>query len=94
MARQQMLHRAAHWTAARNRRDLDAVLRPFAEDARFVRQGRGVVGRTVLEREQAMPNRRRVGPDRAVSSAPATPPATSSGARRWCSTRPTSRGAA
>lgn len=55
MTRQEMLDHAAHWIAAWNRRDLDAVLRPFAEDARFVSpKAQTIIGTTVLEGKQAI----------------------------------------
>ena len=50
-----MLDHGAHWIAAWNRRDVDAVLRPFTEGARFVSpKAAGIVGTTVLEGRQAI----------------------------------------
>src|SRR5215213_2054280 len=50
-----MLDHAAHWIAAWNRRDVEAVLRSFAEDATFVSpKAQGIIGMTVLEGKQAI----------------------------------------
>jgi ketosteroid isomerase-like protein len=55
MTRQRMLDHAAHWIDAWNRRDVDAVLRPFAEDACFVSpRAAGIVGTAVLEGKAAI----------------------------------------
>src|SRR4051794_23614650 len=55
MTREQMLEHVAHWIAAWNRRDVNAVLCPFAEEARFVSpKAAEIAGTTVLEGRQVI----------------------------------------
>lgn len=55
MTREQMLRHAQEWVAAWNRRDLDAVLEPFAPDAVFVSpRAEAVTGGAVVRGKQAL----------------------------------------